>query len=132
MPRLISILLSIYLLPIAAISSEFHHIRIDGVINPISAQFIINSVERAEEQGAVGLIIELDTPGGLLEATRDIVQAFLAAETPVVVFVSPAGARAGSAGVFITLAAHVAAMAPGSNIGAAHPVTIGGGGMPGS
>jgi len=113
-------------------SGEVHRIRIDGVINPISTKFIIEAVERAEEEGAEALLIELDTPGGLLEATRDIVQEFLAAKTPIIVYVSPAGARAGSAGVFITLAAHIAVMAPGSNIGAAHPVTIGGGGMPGA
>ncbi len=108
-----------------------HKIRIDGVINPISSGFMIEAVDRAEEDEAEALIIELDTPGGLLEATRDIVQRFLAADIPIIVYVSPSGARAGSAGVFITLAAHIAVMAPGTNIGAAHPVTIGGGGMPG-
>ncbi len=113
-------------------SKEIHHIRIDGVINPVSANFIISSLENATDQNVECLIIELDTPGGLLEATRDIVQKFLASETPIIVYVSPSGARAGSAGVFITLSAHIAAMTPGSNIGAAHPVTMGGGGMPGS
>jgi len=113
-------------------AAEVHRIRIDGVINPISSKFIINAVSRAERQGAEALVIELDTPGGLLEATRDIVQTFLASDVPIIVYVAPDGARAGSAGVFITLAAHVAAMAPGSNIGAAHPVNVGGGGFPGS
>jgi len=108
-----------------------HKIRIDGIINPVSSQFIIDAVVRAEEEHAEALIIELDTPGGLLEATRDIVQEFLATDVPIIVYVSPSGARAGSAGVFITLAAHIAVMAPGTNIGAAHPVTMGGGGMPG-
>lgn len=112
-------------------SKTIHHIRVDGAINPVSAMFMIKAVDRAQREGAEALIIELDTPGGLLEATRDIVQTFLAAEVPVVVYVSPSGARAGSAGVFITMAAHVAAMAPGTNIGAAHPVSMGDGGMPG-
>ena len=80
----------------------------------------------AEAQGAEALLIRLDTPGGLLAATRDIVQAELSAKVPVVVWVGPPGARAGSAGVFITLAGHIAAMAPSSNIGAAHPVGVGG------
>lgn len=113
-------------------AAEVHRIRIDGVINPVSAKFITDAVARAEKASAEALIIEMDTPGGLLEATRDIVQCFLAAKVPVIVYVSPEGARAGSAGVFITLAAHIAAMAPGTNIGAAHPVSIGGGGLPGT
>ncbi|MBM3325673.1 MAG: nodulation protein NfeD [Calditrichaeota bacterium] len=111
--------------------AEIHRVRIDGVINPVSSKFIIDAVDRAETEKAAALLIELDTPGGLLEATRDIVQRFLAADVPVIVYVSPDGARAGSAGVFITLAAHIAAMAPGTNIGAAHPVSIGGKGFPG-
>ncbi len=110
---------------------EVQRIRIDGVINPVSAKFILDGVDRAEKAKAEALVIELDTPGGLLEATRDIVQKFLAADIPIIVYVSPDGARAGSAGVFITLAAHLAVMAPGTNIGAAHPVSIGGGGFPG-
>ncbi len=128
----IALLLALTLaLASAAQAGIVHRIRIDGTINPVTAKFIMNAVERAEDANAEALIVELDTPGGLLEATRDIVQAFLAAEVPIVVYVSPAGARAGSAGVFITLAAHVAVMAPGANIGAAHPVSAGGGGMPG-
>jgi membrane-bound serine protease (ClpP class) len=111
----------------AAQQSNIHRIRIDGVINPVSSRFMIEAVARAERENADALVVELDTPGGLLEATRDIVQAFLVAKVPVIVYVSPDGARAGSAGVFITLAANIAAMAPGSNIGAAHPVSIGGG-----
>jgi len=114
-----------------ASASKVHLIQIDGVINPVSARFIVEAVDHAEDENAEALLIEMDTPGGLLEATRDIVQRFLIADVPVIVYVSPAGARAGSAGTFITLAAHIAAMAPGSNIGAAHPVTVGGGGMPG-
>jgi len=112
-------------------AAEVHRIEVQGVINPVSAKFVIDAVDRAERERADALLIELDTPGGLLEATRQIVQRFLAAEVPVIVYVAPDGARAGSAGVFITLAAHIAAMAPGTNIGAAHPVSIGGGGLPG-
>ena len=99
---------------------------IDGAITPASAEFIIDAIEGADAEGARAVVIELDTPGGLVESTRDIVQAMLASRTPVVVYVAPAGARAGSAGVFLTLAAHVAAMAPGTNIGAATPVGLGG------
>lgn len=127
----IAVLAAVLLTVSIANAKTVHKIRIDGVINPVSSGFIIEAVERAEAEDAEALLIELDTPGGLLEATRKIVIKFLAAEVPVIVYVSPPGARAGSAGVFITLAAHIAVMAPGTNIGAAHPVTIGGGGMPG-
>src|SRR5690606_18255512 len=97
-------------------------ITIDGTINPAIADFIHESIGRANANQARALIIQLDTPGGLVESTRVIVKEMLAAPIPVIVYVAPSGARAGSAGVFITLAAHVAAMAPATNIGAAHPV----------
>ena len=97
-------------------------ITIDGTINPAVADFIHESVGRSKSNGARALIIQLDTPGGLVESTRLIVKEMLAAPVPILVYVAPSGARAGSAGVFITLAAHVAAMAPATNIGAAHPV----------
>lgn len=103
-------------------------IRVDGSINPASADFILKSIRESEEDGAAALILELDTPGGLLASTKDIIQGILNAAVPVVVYVAPRGAWAGSAGTFITLAGHVAAMAPGTSIGAAHPVGIGGGG----
>jgi membrane-bound serine protease (ClpP class) len=103
-------------------------ITVNGVINPISANFITNAIEKAEEERVEALIVVLDTPGGLMESMRQITKAMLNAEVPVVVYVSPPGARAASAGVFITYAAHLAAMAPGTNIGAAHPVSVGGGG----
>ncbi len=103
-------------------------IRVEGSINPASADFILKSIRQSEEEGAAALILELDTPGGLLAATKDIIQGILNAGVPVVVYVAPRGAWAGSAGTFITLAGHVAAMAPGTSIGAAHPVGIGGGG----
>jgi len=92
------------------------------------AEFILANIEEASREGRAGLIILLDTPGGLDLAMRDIAKGILNAPLPVIVFVYPAGARAASAGVIITVAAHVAAMAPGTNIGAAHPVAIGFGG----
>jgi membrane-bound serine protease (ClpP class) len=97
-------------------------IKIDGAINPASADFIHKSIEEARIKNCECLIIELNTPGGLLKSTRNIVTDILTSEIPVVVYVSPSGSQAGSAGVFITLAGHISAMAPGTNIGAAHPV----------
>jgi len=105
-------------------AKDVHLITIDGVVNPVSMEFIIESVEKAGEEDAELLIIELDTPGGLMSSMHDIVKSIMAAEVPVAVYVSPSGSRAGSAGVFITMAAHIAVMAPGTNIGSAHPVTI--------
>jgi membrane-bound serine protease (ClpP class) len=103
-------------------------IRVDGVITPGIASYIDKAITQSEEDGAVALVIELDTPGGLLDSTKDIVSSILNAEVPIIVYVSPRGAWAASAGTFITLAAHVAAMSPGTSIGAAHPVFTGGGG----
>ena len=99
-------------------------ITVDGSINPVVTGFIHRSLEQAQQEQAECLIIYLNTPGGLLKSTRYIVSDLLAAPVPVVVYVSPGGAQAGSAGVFLTLAAHVAVMAPGTNIGAAHPVNM--------
>ncbi len=101
-------------------------ITIEGVINPVAAEFIAKGIDEAYETGAECLIIELDTPGGLDASMRKIVKRILNAEVPIIVYVSPSGSRAASAGVFITIAAHAAVMAPGTNIGAAHPVNIGG------
>ena len=106
--------------------SIFYVITIEGVINPVSAEYIVKSIEDAELNNADGLIIELDTPGGLMESMRMIVKAELEADVPIIVYVGPSGSRAGSAGVFITLAAHIAVMDNGTNIGAAHPVGLGG------
>jgi membrane-bound serine protease (ClpP class) len=97
---------------------------VDGTINPVTAGFIHNGIDKAQKEKAACLIIHLNTPGGLLRSTRSIVSDLLESPVPVIVYVSPSGAQCGSAGVFITLAAHIAAMAPGSNIGAAHPVTL--------
>ena len=101
-------------------------IAIDGSINPAVDDFIRESIGRAKAGGARALVIQLDTPGGLLSSTRTIVKELLGTPVPVMVYVAPSGAGAGSAGVFITMAANIAAMAPGTNIGAAHPVAGGG------
>jgi membrane-bound serine protease (ClpP class) len=100
-------------------------IEVDGIINPATANFITDSIDQATQNGAQCLIIQLDTPGGLMESMRIIVKKILASNIPIIVYVAPGGARAASAGVFITLSAHIAVMAPGTHIGAAHPVTLG-------
>ncbi len=100
-------------------------LTVNGVINPASAEYIGKSIKRANEQKREAVVIELDTPGGLDTSMRDIVKNIIGSEVPVIVYVSPSGARAASAGVFITLAAHVAAMSSGTNIGSAHPVGVG-------
>ena len=105
-------------------------VRIDGSINPASSDYLQKAIRTAEERNARALLLEMDTPGGLVTSTQDIIKAMLRAKIPVIVYVAPQGAWAGSAGTFITLAGHVAAMAPGSTIGAAHPVGVGGGGGP--
>ncbi len=103
-------------------------IEVEGIINPATAKFIIDSIDQAARENGQCLIVQLDTPGGLMESMRLIVKKELASPVPVIVYVAPGGARAASAGVFITMAAHIAVMAPGTHIGAAHPVTLGGGG----
>jgi len=109
-------------------SSRVHLIQLDDdTINPVTADYITQSIDRAYEENAQCLIIKMDTPGGLLNSTRLIVKRMLTAKVPVVVYIAPSGSRAGSAGVFITYASHIAAMAPSTNIGAAHPVQMGGG-----
>lgn len=100
-----------------------------GVINPVASEYVDKGLEKARAMNAQALVLQLDTPGGLDKSMRLIVKSILASPIPVVVYVAPAGSRAASAGVFITMAAHVAAMAPGTNIGAAHPVALGGGKM---
>ena len=115
--------------PPEAAAAEVYKAQIDGVINPVAMDYIEDAVEEAGRAGAACLVIELDTPGGLADSMREIVKTILASPIPVVVYVAPNGARAASAGVFITLAAHIAAMAPGTHIGAAHPVNLGGGSM---
>ena len=127
---LLTLSLSILCLPVAVSAAEetrdIYVLKVDDAISPGVADFIETEIQKANEENAVCLIIELDTPGGLAESMRTIVKAILASRIPVVVYVSPSGARAASAGVMITMAADVAAMAPGTNIGAAHPVGAGG------
>jgi len=129
---LILLVLSIYMsfrvLPVFSdeLKKNVMVITIDGVINPVSAEFIQKSIHKANDKKYEALVIELDTPGGLDASMRSIVKEMIGSEVPVIVFVSPSGSRAASAGAFITLAAHIAAMSPGTNIGAAHPVGVGG------
>ncbi len=103
-------------------SREAHVVEVDGIISPITDRYITRALEDVERSGAEAVVITLDTPGGLLSATRDITETLLAAPVPVIVYVFPQGAHAASAGTFITAAGHIAAMAPGTNIGAASPV----------
>ncbi len=108
-----------------AASSGITVLEVKGTINPVLVDYIERGIEQAEDDNAIAVIIQMDTPGGLDTAMRDIVQEIVSARVPVVVYVSPAGARAASAGVFITMAGHVAVMAPNTAMGAAHPVSIG-------
>jgi len=111
---------------VGAAKGDVYIVEVSDAISPGVAEFISNSIARAENEEAACVIIELDTPGGLAESMRIIIQDILGSRVPIVVYVSPPGARAASAGVMITMAADVAAMAPGTNIGAAHPVGAGG------
>lgn len=116
------------LLGVTVHAAQVGLIKIDGAIGPATASYIARALDTAAAQNDECLVIQLDTPGGLLESTKQIVQDFYAAKIPVIVYVTPSGASAGSAGVFITMAADVAVMAPHTSIGAAHPVEIGSGG----
>jgi membrane-bound serine protease (ClpP class) len=113
--------------PVSAAPAPVATIELEGVISPVTLRLVGIAIDRAQAERAQALVIQLDTPGGLERSMRSIVQRMMNAEVPVVVFVGPTGARAASAGVFITMAAHVAAMAPATNIGAASPVAMGGG-----
>ena len=133
MPKIIRILFLLGLLITASIAVETRAatstidvLQVKGTINPVLVDYIKHGIEHAEDNNAIAVIIQLDTPGGLVTSMLDIVEDIVNAQVPVVVYVSPAGAWAASAGVFITMAAHVAAMAPATNIGAAHPVSAGG------
>jgi len=133
MPKVIRILLLLGLLITASIAIEVQAaapridvLHVKGTINPVLVDYIKRGIEHAEDNNAIACIIQLDTPGGLVSSMLDIVEDIVNAQVPVVVYVSPAGGWAASAGVFITMAAHVAAMAPATNIGAAHPVAAGG------
>jgi membrane-bound serine protease (ClpP class) len=123
-----SLLAGIFLLTFAIPSSaEVLKIVINDAIHPITEEYIGRALEEAQRNKDQALLIEINTPGGLLESTREIIEKILAAPVPVIIYVTPSGSRAASAGFFILESADVAAMAPGTNTGAAHPVTIGGG-----
>ena len=107
----------------AAATPVVYHAEVDGIIHPVAVEYIKRAIAKADAAGAALLVITLRTPGGLVDSTRDINSAIIAAKTPVAVFVGPSGSRAASAGFLITIAADVAAMAPGTHIGAAHPVS---------
>ncbi len=127
MTRRFALLFLVFLCSAAVIAQNptVQVITVDGAINPASADYIHEAIGRAQDDRAECLVIRLNTPGGLLKSTRVIVTDLLTTPVPVIVYVAPQGAQAASAGVFVTLAANIAAMAPGTNIGAAHPVTMG-------
>ena len=128
-----AVLLLVAVLPARAVSAEAPReamvATIAASINPVTADYLSSVIEKAEGGDAALIVLELDTPGGLDSAMRQMVQEIIKTRIPVAVYVSPSGARAASAGVLITLASDIAVMAPGTNIGAAHPVSVGGGGM---
>ncbi len=126
LPGICTLLYCVLFISDLARAAQIDVVEINDPVTPVVAEYIIRSIGEAEEQQACCLIIQIDTPGGLDLAMRDIIKRIMSSEVPVVVFVGPSGARAASAGALITLAAHVAAMAPGTNIGAAHPVNLGG------
>jgi membrane-bound serine protease (ClpP class) len=133
--RLVSVLaVAVGLLGMVAAGADVNTVlvgRIEGVINPITERYVDRVLDEAEQRGVAAVVFQIDTPGGLIDSTYKITGRFLAARVPVVTFVEPPGARAASAGTFITMAGHVAAMAPSTNIGAAHPVDSSGGDIQG-
>jgi len=100
--------------------------ELDTIIHPVSAEYVIQTIDRADAAGAALVVFTLRTPGGLVDSTRAIISRMITAKTPVAIFVGPAGSRAASAGFILTIAADLAAMAPGTHLGAAHPVSGGG------
>ncbi len=118
-------IVSLFLMPCIVDANEVYAIRIQGTINPPMASFVNESIANAEKNGSEALLILLDTPGGLDTSMRDIIKGIMESNIPVIVYVYPSGARAASAGSVILLASHIAAMAPGTNAGAAHPVSVG-------
>jgi membrane-bound serine protease (ClpP class) len=122
----LSILFLLLFFPATIPAAEIHLAPFTGPITPVAAEFLVDAINDAADSGAEAIIIQLDTPGGLDDSMRRIIKAQLASPIPVVVYVGPGGSRAASAGAFITLAAHLAVMAPGTNIGSASPVQMGG------
>lgn len=132
-PRMLARLCTLVLLLLATMAATpswaarpVSVIDIDGAITPITVRLLAAAIERAQAEGSQALVVQLNTPGGLERSMRSMVQSILNSEIPIIVYVAPTGARAASAGVFLTMAAHVAAMAPATNMGAAHPVAVGG------
>lgn len=124
---LICLIISVFFPSIVFAVGNIYSLKVEGPITPVTAEYVLDGLKLANEARAELVVMQLDTPGGLDTSMRSIVKEVLNSEAPITVYVSPKGARAASAGVFITLAAHIAAMAPGTNIGAAHPVGLGGG-----
>jgi membrane-bound serine protease (ClpP class) len=120
------LLASLFVLPVGASSQQIYLLKLETSINPVTKDYVVRNIAQAEREGAGALIIQLDTPGGLESSMKEIIKAIFASEVPIIVWVGPSGSRAASAGVFITMAGDVAAMATGTNIGAAHPVGLGG------
>ena len=127
--KIITLLTFIIILPPSFLyaQNEINVLKVEGVINPITAEYITDGIDKASSRNSVALIIQMDTPGGLDKSMRIIIKKILNSEIPIIVYVAPSGSRAASAGTYITLAAHIAAMAPGTNMGAATPVALGAG-----
>lgn len=127
--RRIYIILLLLFLAANLFSSEVLVLKVDGAINPVSNSYIQDGLEKSKQEGYECMVLKLNTPGGLMKSMKEVTTSFLNTEVPVVVYVSPRGSRAASAGVFVTMAGHIAVMSPTSNIGAAHPVQMGQGGQ---
>src|SRR5258705_13492959 len=126
--RLLAVFCPLMLTALCA-SADVLKVVVNDTINPITAEYIGRAIDQAKAEKADAVLIELRTPGGLFDSTRSIIEKILASEVPVIVYVTPSGGYAASAGFFILESADIAAMSPGTNTGAAHPVTIGGGKM---
>jgi len=123
------VFLVLFLMPIQAwAQGRIIVVEISGAINPVVAEFVTDEIREANQAGEELIVIRMDTPGGLDTSMRQIIKGILKSTVPVATYVAPSGSRAASAGTFITIASHIAAMAPGTNIGAAHPVNLMGGG----